>query len=95
MNNTPEMYFLCCYQRKALPKVKPHLVAETALSAGAGTITFVNTFLQNMLQQIEVLLHGCKLRMSRFRIYRAWQLLGTCELKDEFYFRLPHAGIQI
>ena len=77
MNDTSEMYFLCCYQRKALLKIKPHLVAETALGAGTRTIAFVNTFLQNMLQQIEILLHGCKLRMSPFRFYRALAIVGN------------------
>jgi hypothetical protein len=44
-------------RRKALAQVKPHLITEHTLSAGAGTVTFDNSVLQNMAQQVVVLLH--------------------------------------
>jgi hypothetical protein len=46
------------YQWEAFLQVKPHLVAKRADGAGAGTVTFRNTGIQNMLQKLVVLLHG-------------------------------------
>ena len=45
-------------------QVKPHLVAKCADGAGAGTVMFLYAGIKNMLKEIEILLHGRKLRES-------------------------------
>jgi hypothetical protein len=58
------MNFFCGNKRKPFLQIKPHLVAKCADSAGAGTVMFLYASIKYMLKQIEILLHGRKLRES-------------------------------
>src|ERR1700676_1284119 len=80
INDTFHMYFLGGCQWKSFLEIEPHLIPETTLCAGAGAIRFMNTFIQNMLKKIEVLLHGCKLVNVGMRISK--ELLDCWEDVD-------------
>lgn len=43
---------------KAVAQVKPHLMAENALRAGAGTVTAQDTGLADVTDEIKILLHA-------------------------------------
>ena len=77
------MKFLGSDQWKSFLKIKSHLVSKTTLCACAGTICFMNAFIQNMLKQIEVLLHGCKLGKTEWWIVNDKQVLGNCGLIND------------
>ena len=62
MNNAFDMQFFSCDQRKTFRQIEPHLVTKGADGARAGAVAFLHAGIQNMLQQGEVLLHGCKLK---------------------------------
>ena len=62
MYDTAQVNFLGSNQRKSFLQVKAHLIAKTTLRAGTGAVTFMNTIIEYMLKQIEVLLHERKLR---------------------------------
>ena len=55
------MKLLGRYYWKPILQIKAHLVAKTTLRTCTGTVTLMYAFVQNMLKQVEVLLHGCKL----------------------------------
>lgn len=54
------MKFFGCDQREPLVQVKTHLVTEAAQSACACPVRFGYSFIHNMAEQIEILLHDCK-----------------------------------
>lgn len=81
------MHFLGGHQWKSLPEIKPHLVTKTATRAGAGTVAFIGTILHYMPEQIEVLLHGCKLVRSCELRARSYELVGKLWI-DRGYFLL-------
>ena len=79
MYNALEMKLLGSYQRKTLCKVESHLVAKTADRAYTRTVELLNTLVQYMLQQIEVLLHGCKVsQKSKFKCQKSKVLVIRC-----------------
>ena len=55
------MEFFGCYQWKPSLKIEPHLVTKTTCCPCSGTIRFFHTMVENMLKEIEVLLHDCKI----------------------------------
>ena len=65
MNDTLQVNLFSGNQRKSFLQVKPHLVSKTTQRTCTCTITFGNPIIQNMLKQIKILLHGCKLRKSK------------------------------
>ena len=58
------MHFFGSHQRKSLLQIEPHLISKRADGAGAGTVMFLDPFIENMLKQIEILLHGRNLLES-------------------------------
>ena len=58
------MCFFGSYQRKTIIQIEAHLVAKYAAGAGTGTIAFIGAGIDDMLKEIEILLHGRKLRES-------------------------------
>ena len=65
MNNTFGMKLFCSDKRKSLLQVKTHLVSKAADRAGTGTVAFLNAMIQDMLKEIEILLHVGKLENAR------------------------------
>lgn len=57
------MQFLGRHQRKAPGEIEPQLMTKTTEGSGAGTVRLPDAFIENMLKKIEVLLHGCNLRI--------------------------------
>ena len=51
------MKFLCRQQREAVPQVKAHLVAEDGERPGSGAVTFLYSFREDAVEEVEVLLH--------------------------------------
>lgn len=52
--------------RKTFLQVKTHLVPETTQGSSAGAIGFGNAVVDDVLNQVKVLLHGCKIIDSGF-----------------------------
>ena len=64
MNDAFQMGFFGGHQGKAFLEIKTHLVSKNTAGAGAGTITFIGSRRHDMLKEIKVLLHGCKLQLN-------------------------------
>jgi hypothetical protein len=79
INDAPEMKFFCCDQWKSILEIKAHLVTETTFCAGAGAVGFLNAFFQDMLQQVKILLHACKLIKTNVGMGLEYLLCKTCE----------------
>jgi signal peptidase I len=61
--NALQMDLLGCHQRKTLAEIEAQLIAKIAGRPGAGTVGFDSPGIDDMLKKIEVLLHGCNLRI--------------------------------
>ncbi len=57
VNDRPQVELLGREQRKALAQIEPHLVAKHAARAGARAVAFDDAVIENVLQQVEILLH--------------------------------------
>jgi hypothetical protein len=62
------MQFLGGHHWKAVGKVEPHLTAKHSACARAGPISAFMAIVQNVLQEIEILLHVGLGRESIFRV---------------------------
>src|SRR5258705_11985118 len=81
MNDTFCMHLFCSNKRKPFLQIKPHLIAKCANSTGAGTVMFLYSRIKYMLKQIQILLHGRKLRFSFELRAISYGLWATCEIK--------------
>lgn len=62
MNNTFEMYFFGGNKWKSFCQIKTHLITKNTDGSGAGSVGFLRTVIENMLQELMVWLHGRKLQ---------------------------------
>lgn len=53
-----QMELFCCEQGKTVGKVISHLTAEDAQSSGSGSVGFESSVVEDVLQEVEVLLHA-------------------------------------
>ena len=58
INDRLEMHLLRRHERKAFRQIEPHLMTENAPRAGAGAVAFRHAFVENALEQIEILSHA-------------------------------------
>ena len=63
------MKFFCCHQRKALCQIKTHLVTENRECTRSGTIGFLRAVIENMLEEIQVLLHAMSIKQMDNSLY--------------------------
>ena len=57
MNNRAQMQFFGSQQRKAFTQIKTHLVTKHGTRAGAGTVGFVDTIVENMAHKVVIGFH--------------------------------------
>ena len=57
MNDGFQVEFFCGHQGEAGVEIEPHLVAENRPCAGSSAVSFLDTVIENMLYQGEVLFH--------------------------------------
>src|SRR6185437_5424803 len=54
-----EVQLLGGHERKAAPKIEPHLMAEDRARAGAGPVALLHALFQDAFHQVEILAHRC------------------------------------
>jgi signal peptidase I len=86
------MQFLGSHQRESPGQVEPELVTETAECTGAGTVGLPDSIIEKLLKEIEVLLHGCNLRifavpkLPSLRLLRVHNFSGEPSLRPGQFF---------
>jgi hypothetical protein len=61
VNNRSQVKLFRRHERKPIGQVEPHLIAENTACAGAGAVALGNAVIEDVLQQVEILLHVTRL----------------------------------
>ena len=64
------MAFFCGHQWKAFAEIETSLVTEHASRAGAGTVTFIISRVNNMPEKLKILLHGLQVKSLSAKAYK-------------------------
>ena len=57
MDDGPQVHFFGGHQGKSPGNIKLHLITKNTEGAGAGTVAFFHTFIQNVPHELVVLVH--------------------------------------
>ena len=85
------MNFLGRDQRESLAQVKSHLVAENTSGSGSGAVSTVNSFLQHLIQQVEIYLHNSVEIVGGFSFIFAGKNSGLKLVKYSVGIHSPYA----
>jgi len=68
VDNSFEKYFFGCQKRKPFRQIKPHLVTKNTPCSRSGPIAFIDPFVHNFAEEIEVLLFRVRHKRTNYEL---------------------------